>query len=752
LLAFWGLSLNTAGYNTLTVDEPVHITRSIALWQGLDYRLQQEHTPLAHWLIGMLVHTEPLPRLSTLPGWHDGDRLVVTRTLLQLLSADLTLTRFSSLARVPLIWLGVVLGAFLMRWVRAFAPRQPCKKRLAQLTAGGLFAFSPNLIAHTAVATTDLAVTAGYCIALFTLYQYVQQPTPSRWLLAGSGLGLGLASKITGLLLLPITLLLIVVASWQQTAGDRTSLSQAVGRWLALLPPAALVVWGLYRFQVGPLFVPQLGQVLTLPAPDYWDSLLRVTHHIDEGHQAFLMGAVSTSGWYHYFGVALAVKTAIPVLLLLLVALTQGWQQWQRQVWLWLPAAILFGVASYSRLNIGYRHILPILPLLIVWGTAGITGWINKLPRYSSARRWLLVGVAGLLGWQIGAGWRQHPHHLAYFNELSGGSAHGYRYLLDSNLDWGQDMNLVVDFLAENQDGQVFVAPFGFYHASFVPFDQPRLLDESGHNSGLLSPANPTAGHYLISSNYLPGLLPEPDLFDWFRRQSPVAQLGYTLFVYEVVEQDRGSWIAHCADPEPRLDPAAAEQVVNASQIRHLYFDCQQSWVWPQAGEAGWYILPAGEAWWMAELFPDVLRVVYEHQATAAAPAYTVYYWTGELDPSARLAGERVVSVADTALLLGHHVEANTWYTVWQITATTDLPLSVLAHLYANRDDPAPLAVADGLGFTAAQWRSGDLLVQAHAFDISGSHLQTGLYNYLTGERLTLNNGAETAVWLLSGQ
>jgi hypothetical protein len=764
LLAFWGMALDTAVQKTLTADEPVHLTRGIALWQGLDFRLQQEHTPLSHWFIGLLTRTETLPDLTSLAGWNEGERLITAGSLLDSDASRLNLPRLVWLGRVPIIWLGVLLGALMARWARTFAPQKRTSQYIAQITAVVLFAFSPNLIAHTAVATTDFTATIGYFLALFTLYWYAQKTTRTRWLLAGLGLGLGLASKMTGLLLLPITLLLLYIVAWPpRHEPQRQAFINFVRRplllWLPLLPLAGLVVWGVYRFDIGPLFVPQLGQTIVVPVPDYLGSLLRVTNHIDEGHKSFLMGEISTSGWYHYFGVAFGIKTAVSVLLLLFPAIFQGWRRFWAQSWLWLPALLLFGVASYTRLNIGYRHILPILPLLMVWGAAGVSFWLTELKAEASTspssswRTWARIAAAGwlvLLGVHVLSGLRQHPHHLAYFNLLVGGSENGYLYLLDSNLDWGQDLHTAVDYLEEQNFEQVFIAPFGFHRGNYVKLNQPRLLGDDGLSVPGFSPANPTAGHYLISSNYVQGMLGEPDLFDWFRRQEPVEKLGYTLFAYDVVASATGNWIAHCADPAPRLTPDEAEQIVNTADVRHVYFDCQQNWVWPagMAGEAGWYILPDNGDWWPETHFPANLQLVYEHRPTTFAPGYAVYYWTGQTTWEELFAEEEVAQIGNTAVLRGYQQVGQTWRTMWEVTNQTNLPLSILAHLYVEQDDVIPADVADGLGYSAEQWQTGDLFVQTHRFSREHPNLLTGLYDYTTGERLMVNDGSDTAVWL----
>jgi hypothetical protein len=729
-LVFFLLALNTAASKTPTADEPVHVLRGLTLWQTRDLVLQTQ-PPLSHWLIGSLVSTEPdLPDVRQLTSWPTRDRPAIAHELFW--ERRLPVERIILLARLPIILVGMLLGAILARWAREGGGRS------AQGVVLFLFALSPNILASASLATTDLTITTAYAAVVFTWWRFWQRPTRGRWLWAALSLGLALGAKLTALLLLPITLLLACCRRQPDRPWWHAGLI-----WASLLPVAGLVVWGLYGFEARP----SLGLTFPIPAATYLDNFFRVQEHVTEGHQAFLLGELSRDGWWYYFAVALLIKTPLLTLILAVAAAVSciRGRHWARDAFLWMPAGSLFLVASYTRLNIGYRHILPVLPFLLVWGAS----WAPTALRNRRAQ----IVVAALFVWYALGGLRQHPHHLAYFNELVGGSAQGYRYLGDSNLDWGQDLNLLVDYIRQHDSTPVFVSYFGSADPARYGLDDRQLLVTPERISAEFAPANPAPGLYAISANHLQGLaLTEPDLFDWFRHRQPVDELGYSILIYQVGEPAAGTWIGHCLDPAPLLDQASASHLLGQTTVRHVYFNCRSSWVFPNRGQPGWYVLPQqAESWPLAEHFPHNLTRLYSHSATTSAPSYEIHYWLGALDPEVHLtvSSGRVTSTDgspvalpvafdDTAQLIGYRVDEQNWWTVWEVLSATEAPLSVAAHLYPGSPSPQ---VADGLGYSSAQWQPGDLFIQFHDFTVDeGAHyLETGLYNYLSGDRLPLS-------------
>ncbi len=356
--------------------------------------------------------------------------------------------------------------------------------------------------------------------------------------------------------------------------------------------------------------------------------------------------------------------------------------------------------------------------------------WPRRAPR---------VALLMALGWTVISAAIIHPDHLTYFNELALGR--GYRYLGDSNLDWGQDLTELAAYAGRYraETGR----PLHFSYTGAVDREHyglagPSIIEQFNRGEGDFAPANPAAGRYAINAGDLQGTglilgeLRESDLFDWFRRREPLATLGGSIFVYEVPERPEGDWIAHCATPGRLVDDAQAERLLGREALRHVEFDCRTNWVFP--GGPGWYILPPdGTEWLSSWLEPDDFQEIYRHRANAYGPDYRIAYWPGTLPNDApdlnlsAYAGQ----IGGPAELRGFGVNGAEWVTLWHAIAPAADPLSVKAHLLAG---DGGRQVADGLGFASGQWRAGDWFLQRHLFAVPGDSLETGLYNYVTLE------------------
>ena len=712
LLLFFALATGAALALSPTNDEPIHLTRGAALSQSGDLSLQFEHTPLSHRLIGALLPTEPtLPLVERLATRPTNDRPTIAHELLW--ESGLNVERAILLGRLPIIWSGLLLGAALALWVTAVA-RRPS----ALMVALFLYAASPNLLASAALATTDFAAAVTFFATVCGWWFYWQRPSRARWIVTAVLLGLALSAKLTSVLLLPV-LFVLAYARPRPDRWWRPGLA-ALGLW----PVAGLVLWAVYAFQIGP------WHGMPVLAPAYWASWASVLTHVADGHQAFFLGRVSGSGWWLYFPVTLAIKTPLPTILLFGAALVVAIRarRWPLLAFVLVPIAAILAAAIYSRLNIGYRHILPIVPFVLL-----LIGC--SVPSLGSRRAGrVLVGAA--IVWAVTAALWVHPHHLAYFNELVGGPAHGYRYLGDSNLDWGQGLSELAAYAADFE-GDLSVSYGGAADPAYYGLNQPPLAGTDGVGRPDFYPANPAPGHYAISAGHIQGLLPEADLFDWFRRREPDGSIGYSILLYDIDEKRSGEWIAQCAAPAPLLAAAEAERVVGAPGARHLSFDCASSWVFPGDGAPGWYILPLNDDPGWIQAGPPVadgLSQVYRHRANQFGPAYDVYYWAGSGEPVGLLgrAAAEPLLIGGPADLWNYAGNGEEWLTLWNVVSATTAPLSVQAHLYAGDGPPQ---VADGLGFSSAQWQPGDWFVQRHRFAAPGETLETGLYDYVTLEK-----------------
>jgi hypothetical protein len=254
---------------------------------------------------------------------------------------------------------------------------------------------------------------------------------------------------------------------------------------------------------------------------------------------SFFLGQCSPRGWLLYYPVAFLMKTPVGTLVLILASLLlyrAGSRLGRREAnFLLLPPALLLAVMALARINIGLRYVLPAYPFLFVLASRLAT--LRALGGASG--RWvspILIGIPLVL--TAASSLRVAPHQLAYFNELVGGPGEGYRYLSDSNLDWGQDLKGLHAYLDHEGVPMIYLSYFGTappssygiryqYLPSYVgPLQQPppdRM------------PADPGRELLAISVTNLQGTyLPDKGLYHWLYQRTPVAKVGYSIYVYDL--------------------------------------------------------------------------------------------------------------------------------------------------------------------------------------------------------------------------
>jgi hypothetical protein len=253
---------------------------------------------------------------------------------------------------------------------------------------------------------------------------------------------------------------------------------------------------------------------------------------------AYLRGRHSNTGFWNYFPWAFLLKT--PMLTLLLVAAALGWAVWQRRdvlLWLLLPPLVHLGISMTSNLNIGHRHLLPMYPFLFVLCGGLATAWERWSP---VARRWTAAGVLGLAACGAFVVWWRpavvFPHYLAYFNELAGGPKRGAENLVDSNLDWGQDLPRLKQWLDVHQVHE----PIGFcYFGMADPLAHGiRYLNLPGGYPFAPVGSLPARGYVVVSATNLKGVYFSKDGQAFWqqllRRATLVDTVGYSLFIYRL--------------------------------------------------------------------------------------------------------------------------------------------------------------------------------------------------------------------------
>lgn len=739
LLLFWSRALVNIRDQSPIVDEPVHLTRGMAYWQTGDLRLQYGHPPLPHALIGSLLTLEPaFPAPDEIAGWSDARRIDIARHFLW--DGDRPVERLLLLGRWPVLALGVLLSALTYRWAtELFNP-------LAGGVALMLITFDPNTLAHTSLATADLPVTCLMVVACYAFHRWLNQPSVGNLLLAGATLGLAWGAKLSALVLIPVLGFVLLWRVWQ---GKRNLLGM-LPRSALIVGIAFLTLWAVYRFELG-----QAAGVW-MPMPTHWENLKTLWQHQEQGHNAFFCGQISHQGWWYYFPTLFLIKTPIPLLILLLGAGIMALYRRQGAlppVMLLFPA-LYFAASIISNINIGYRHILPVIPFLTISAASIFNGQFLR-------SRWRTGIQTGMLAWLALSSLLIHPYYLAYFNEVIGGPKAGYQYAVDSNLDWGQDLKRLSRYARANEIDHLRISYFGTaepdHYLSSYEVLETAPFESSAPN---FHPFNPQPGVYAISASHLQGLpFTDADIFDWFRRREPTARIGYSIFVYRVQPDERQpGWVASCRAPTPPLGPEKLAIGLGRADLRHIHFDCTSSWIYPAGEKPGWYIIPGHQK-------PNTLlpagTIVFCGRSMKGRPALTVYRWNGKVAIEERL-GDRPskeVLFGDTAEFLGstyqkqaHPGETITLFTYWRVQNRPGIPLSIMAHLTDEQGNV--IAVGDGLGVTVDNWRPGDVIVQAHSLAIApeaspGPYTpRIGLYFLESLERIPLADGTADALAL----
>jgi hypothetical protein len=299
-------------------------------------------------------------------------------------------------------------------------------------------------------------------------------------------------------------------------------------------------MWTCYRFTVIPLATvygphPRIDSMLSghpllqgmwnavlamrLPLTEAMIGARDLYRHNAIGHDSYLLGQWSNSGWWYFFPVVLAVKS--PIGLLLIAACgwavivsrfrNAGWQQILTAVF---PIAILL-VCMASRIDLGVRHILPVYFLLAILGGHAAT----VLFRHSRAA----AAVAALLvAWVAVDSWRAHPDYLAHFNEFGG--SHPENILCESDLDWGQDLNRLSERLKQRGVQDFYLAYFG-----------SAVIDYAGlPRYQFLSGTQPARGYIAISLHFLNIEYRKNGAFAWLKPYTPVERIGKSIDLYYI--------------------------------------------------------------------------------------------------------------------------------------------------------------------------------------------------------------------------
>jgi Dolichyl-phosphate-mannose-protein mannosyltransferase len=579
--------------NFVTIDEAAHIPAGISHWETADYSLYRVNPPIPRMLAVLPVLPMAPTKAGLVPDRRPGARNewpVAARFALDNTSCYLDLVRRARFAGIAWSLLGACL---IFSWARELYGE------FAGVLGMTIWCFGPNLLAYAPLVIPDVPATVAGLAATYAFWHYLRAPSWRRASIAGVLLGVAQLTKFTLVLLYlvwPLLWLLFRLPAGCRESGadgsppgqDRAPPEKEDTRLLRLFAQGVLIaLLSLFIINLGYEFqgtgcrlgdIPFISESFTgqrldalqannrfgsgwlglVPTPLPEDYL----RGIDVQRQAFerswetkpsyLAGLWREKGWWYYYLYALAVKVPLGFWALILWGLVLTLSShpasagWRDELALWLPAvAVLALVSSQTGFNRHLRYVLPAFPFVII-STSKVACFLRR-------SHWP-VGIlaCGLLAWGTASSLSVRPHYLSYFNELAGGPAHGHDHLLSSNIDWGQDLLFLKQWLSEHAEARpIGLAYFNLIDARVAGIDYvfPPLGPVAALPSdpAALLQLGPQPGYFAVSVEYVRGsnnVMPcdgkggtvslPPHALEYFREFKPIAKAGYSIFIYHI--------------------------------------------------------------------------------------------------------------------------------------------------------------------------------------------------------------------------
>ncbi|HEY8504140.1 MAG TPA: phospholipid carrier-dependent glycosyltransferase [Gemmataceae bacterium] len=511
--------------NSQTFDEAAHFVAGYSYLATGDFRVNPEHPPLLKLLWALPLYLTDRPAFDP-PAelWEKPNHWLLARHFLGTTPVHPEELLFAP--RVVNLGLGVLLVALVGWWgFRLWgAP--------GGLAAMAFAAFDPNLQAHSCVLSTDVGFTLFATLTVYLLWEYLRRPSHALLIAGGVALGLTAASKfsavVTAATLALVVLLHLLRGGEFGFPGQAPRGASFRARLAAAARPAVRVVLAALAVLVLVYFVVEF--------PRWGQGLKQQFVRTEGGGRFYFLGEVAERGWVLYFPVAILIKTPLGTLLavgLSLATFRLGKRLGAGEaLFLLVPPLAYLAAMTVSGIDLGVRIVLPMFPFLfLLAGRLATLGGVGPL----------LVGLPLL--WTALSAARVAPQQLAYFNEAVGGPAEGWRYLGDSNLDWGQGLKELRSWLERQGDPVIALS----YYGTAEP-ERYGIRYQYLPGYGRVAPppdteVPPGAPRRLVavSLSNLQGIyLPDPATYRWLLERTPVAEVGYSIRVYDLTDDPEG--------------------------------------------------------------------------------------------------------------------------------------------------------------------------------------------------------------------
>ena len=388
-----------------------------------------------------------------------------------------------------------------------------------------IFAFMPIFISNNALITTDSAAALFYFISFYF----------------GAMASLSLAREISR------NKMFIYIAA----AGFFTGLAMASKFSMVIIAPILIGIWGIDFFLIRKsdfkkffifsgvyilLMVFTLALVYRFDLSLYMEGLLSTLKRVNTGRPSFAWGHYSMNGVLWYFPLTFLIKTPVFVLFSAVLGfITIALKPQKKYIWIIIPFIFYLLISFTSRLQIGIRHILPLMPFICIIASIGLAEFY-KNKKVALALVFSIILSSVFL-------FKTHPFYLSYFNSLIGGPDNGYKYLADSNVDWGQDIPELSKYLKANGNPPIIFSYFGvsrpeYYGIKYIPLGIISNIELKGTNEDLCKMDKVL---FAISVTNLQSVYyRNKDTFNWLKNIKPVFRAGHSIFLYDLTGNKDG--------------------------------------------------------------------------------------------------------------------------------------------------------------------------------------------------------------------
>ena len=492
---------------SVAMDEQVHLPAGFVHLQTREIEFRKSNAPFIGVLTALPVFLFSKPAIDLKDQyilnndfWNFGNKFLFSN------NAD----KLVFWGRMVIIFLVLLLGIYVFKWSDDLFGVK------AGLFSLFLFALIPTVVGHSQLISTDVGLAVFFFMANYYLWKSLKEKKLKHKILAGIFMGMALGSKFSGMLLIPLFCIFILLFLFQEKSKN---LSEKILEFFRIALPVFIIgffiLWAIYFFPKDLNFYS--GGINLIYAED-----------ANPNYPAYLNGKFKIGGWRYYFLEGFTIKTTIPFLIFLLWSLILFKKHkitLLDKMFLLMPPVFLMILTSWQGHNLGVRYLIPIYPFLTVYSG----GIVNNLGKKALLTLFIFLSV-----WHAFSSIKAHPNQLAYFNEFVGGSDNGYKYMDDSNIDWGQDLKRLKKFIDDNPQAKVvYIWRQGDRALDYYGIGKEKNIIDLKEN-WWIKPKGVyvVSSHFLVRAKIMSQIYKDPSL-DWASLYKPVNKIGQSFFIYE---------------------------------------------------------------------------------------------------------------------------------------------------------------------------------------------------------------------------